>query len=212
MYICFPATLNIYTLSLRAIFIFLLNNNMAKRKNCLEQKLQGQKPSYCDDGIKPTDIYLMVLTENMLKMHWYTLISSFPLNHLKYFVYKYYRFVNALPLIHDVVVRIRQQRFVYTLATFAPADCRHDGRKAVWRESIVNAQKHAIFYSINCFETKLQSTLRCHFKRSSPLSQYSINRTCLDWLLFKLAKVLHLLVPDLTFHCLASLLSHAIPL
>ncbi|KRZ61786.1 hypothetical protein T02_291 [Trichinella nativa] len=43
----------------------------------------------------------------------------------------YYRFVNALPLIHDVVVRIRQQRFVYTLATFAPADCRHDGRKAV---------------------------------------------------------------------------------
>ncbi|KRY43150.1 hypothetical protein T01_4167 [Trichinella spiralis] len=134
-----------------------------------------------------SDIYLMVLTENMLKMHWYTLISSFPLNHLK-IKCNYYRFVNALPLIHDVVVRIRQQRFVYTLATFAPADCRHDGRKAVWRESIVNAQKHAIFYSINCFETKLQSTLRCHFKRSSPLSQYSINRTCLDWLLFKLAK------------------------
>ncbi|KRX85482.1 hypothetical protein T06_14859 [Trichinella sp. T6] len=71
-------------------------------------------------------MYLVVLTENMLKMHWYTLMSSFPLNHLKY-----YRFVNALPLIHDVVVRIRQQRFVYTLATFAPADCRHDGRKAV---------------------------------------------------------------------------------
>ncbi|KRY91020.1 hypothetical protein T4D_13588 [Trichinella pseudospiralis] len=50
---------------------------------------------------------------------------------LEYFVYKYYRFVNALPLIHDAVVRIRQQRFVYTLATFAPADCRHDGRKAI---------------------------------------------------------------------------------
>ncbi|KRY61067.1 hypothetical protein T03_9982 [Trichinella britovi] len=28
---------------------------MSKRKNSLEQKLQGQKPSYCcDDGIKPT--------------------------------------------------------------------------------------------------------------------------------------------------------------
>ncbi|KAL1284620.1 ATP-dependent RNA helicase [Trichinella pseudospiralis] len=88
---------------------------------------------------------------------------------LEYFVYKYYRFVNALPLIHDAV-----------------------------RESIVNTHKHAIFYSINCSETKLQSTLRCHFKRSSLSSQYSINLTCLDWLLFKLATFLHLDV-DLTF-------------